>query len=68
MDIPVASDVIDEATDEGKRELKARNANDYAFEDLILSINGETRVGRVAFRIVKGCKTKELPNGDTHLA
>ena len=68
MYIPIASDVIDEATDEGKRELKARNANDYAFEDLILSINGETRVGRVAFGIVKGCKTRELPDGDAHLA
>ena len=65
---PKDSKVIDSTTDEGKEELKARKANDDAYEDLILSIEGDTKEGRVAFGIVKGCKTKELTDGDANLA
>ena len=66
--VPEDSKVINSTTDEGKEELKARKANDDAYEDLILSIEGDTKEGRVAFGIVKGCKTKELTDGDAYLA
>ena len=66
--VPDDSHVIDESTDAGKLELKARQANENAYEDLILSIDGDTREGRIAFGIVKGCKTKELPDGNAELA
>ena len=56
--VPEDSKVIDSTTDAGKEELKARKANDDAYEDHILSIEGDTKEGRVAFGIVKGCKTR----------
>ena len=39
-----------------------------AFEELILSIDGKSKEGRVAFSLVKGCKTPDLADGDAHLA
>ena len=38
--------------------------NEDAYEDLILSIKGETEIGRVVFQIVRGAKTDELADGD----
>ena len=39
-----------------------------AFEDLILSINGETKAGRVAFDLVDQCCIDANPDGDPSLA
>ena len=39
-----------------------------AFEDLILSINGESKAGKVAFELVNRCTTTNNPDGDTKLA
>ena len=39
-----------------------------AFEDLILSINGESKAGRVAFELVDGCSTARNPDEDVKLA
>ena len=66
--VPKASETIDVSDALGKASQKARDGNDDVYEDLILSINGETKEGRVAFGIVKGCKTKDLPDGDACLA
>ena len=50
--------------DEIKEKEKLRELNEDAYEDLILSINGETEVGRVVFQLVRGAKTKKLADGD----
>src|SRR6056300_2066182 len=39
-----------------------------AFEDLTLSINSETKAGRVAFDLVDQCCTDANPDGDPSLA
>ena len=35
--------------------VKLGELNELAYEDLILSINGNTNTGRVAFNLVKNC-------------
>ncbi len=47
---------------------KARDSNNYAYEELLLSIATLTDEGRVAFHIVTGSKSTELPDGDAALA
>ena len=39
-----------------------------AFEDLILSINGESKAGKVAFELVNGCSTTNNLDEDVKLA
>ena len=51
-----------------KKKQKLRNLNELAYEDLILSIDGSSNSGRVAFQIVRNCKTDELKEGDSSLA
>ena len=52
--------------DEKKKKLG--ELNEEAFEDIILSINHTTRSGKVAFSLVKNCKTREYPEGNCKLA
>ena len=66
--IPSDSESIDETTDDGKAKKKARLMNELAYEALVLLIDGETDVGRVAFAIVRGCKTSDLKDGDSNMA
>ena len=61
--VPAESDKV---TD--KALISARKANNTAFEDLLLLIDGEQASGRVAFNIVRGAKTSELTDGDAALA
>jgi len=49
-------------------QLRLRRANEMAYEELLLSIDGTKSSGRVAFNIVKLAKTDELPEGDAALA
>jgi len=49
-------------------KLRLRRANEMAYEELLLSIDGTKSSGRVAFNIVKLAKTDELPEGDAALA
>ena len=42
--------------------------NEEAYEDIILSIKGETEEGRVVFQLIKGAKTANLPDGDSYKA
>ena len=53
---------------ETKDEKLLRDANNVAYEDLILLIDGEQAAGRVAFNIVRGAKTSDLKDGDASLA
>jgi len=50
--------------DEKNKKENLRELNEDSYEDLILSINGETEVGRVVFHLVRGSKTKALSDGD----
>ena len=65
---PADGDIIDETTEEGKRLKRLREANEGAYEDLILSIDGTTAAGRVAFSLVRLAKTAKHPDGDAKLA
>ena len=66
--VPKATDVLDTSTEAGKKVQKSRDGNDDAYEDLILSIYGNTKEGRVAFGIIKGYMTMELPDGNACIA
>ena len=59
---------LDLATTEGKEKQDIRDKNELAFEELILSIETSSGPGRVAFQIVKACKTTELADGDAAMA
>ena len=64
--VPKSDDVLDETMDAGK--IKIREENDLAFEELILSIKDSTKKGRVAFQLVKGCKTRNHKDSLASLA
>ena len=66
--VPKDDDNFDETTAEGKILKKARDANELAYTDLILSIDGSTANGRVAFNLVRLSKTKDLTYGDARMA
>ena len=47
---------------------KREEFNEEAFEDIILSINHTTREGKIAFSLIKNCKTSDYPEGNCKLA
>ncbi len=53
---------------EGKQMKKLRDLNDMAYGSFLLMIDGKSQSGKVAFKIVSGCKTDDLSNGDAALA
>ena len=55
-------------SDADKETVKLGDSNALGYEDLILSINGSTKAGKVAFNLVKNCKTDEFPEGNYKLA
>ena len=65
---PKDNEEFDETTDEGKLKLKLRAANERAYEGILLSIITKTSAGKVAFAIVRGCKSEEYSDGDAYLA
>ena len=64
VDVPEDDESFDETTEEGKRKKRLRELNEIGYEALILLIDGETQLGRVAFAIVNGCKTNKFKYGD----
>ena len=62
------ADGSDRTSAEMKRMTELREANEIAYEDLILSIDGTTDTGRVVFQFVRGAKTTEFANGDAREA
>ena len=48
--------------------IKLNDANKEAFEDIILSIDHTSKQGKVAFSLVKNCKTAKYPEGNCKLA
>jgi gag-polypeptide of LTR copia-type len=68
VEIPTSLDVIDEKTEEGKKLLRIADLNEIAFTELILLIDVSNSNGKIAFRIVKSCKSKEVEDGNAALA
>ena len=60
---PAAGTVIDENTDQGKKQKKNKIANEKAYNDLLLSCEDE-----VCFGAVDEAITTALPDGDANLA
>jgi hypothetical protein len=42
--------------------------NNIAYTELILSIDVKASSGKVAFKIIRGCKTKDYPDGNGAIA
>lgn len=55
------------SSDNDKKIVKRAELNQEGCEDIILSINHTTRQGKVAFSLVKNCKTTEYPEGNINL-
>ena len=50
---PKDNEEFDESTPEGREKKRMREANESAYTDLILSIDGTNANGRVAFNLVR---------------
>jgi len=65
---PDDSTMLNLTTEEGKKKNEANKQNILAFEELILSIDMSKDKGKIAFQIVKNCKTTTKKGGDSALA
>ena len=65
---PKDGDEYDESTASGLDNKRKREANESAYTDLILSIDGTSANGRVAFNLVRLSKTRDHEEGDARLA
>jgi gag-polypeptide of LTR copia-type/Zinc knuckle len=68
LSIPKADEAIDKDSDMGKKMLNAIELNEVAYTELLLSIDVKTSNGKIAFNIVKGCKSKDHPGGNAAIA
>jgi hypothetical protein len=59
---------IDEGTESGKKKSMTIELNEIAYTKLILSIDVKTSSGKVAFNLIKGCKSKNYPDGNAAVA
>jgi gag-polypeptide of LTR copia-type len=64
LSIPKADEEYDEVSDLGKKMSRSIELNEIAYTELILSIEVKTSSGKIAFNIVKGCKSKDYPDGN----
>ena len=51
-----------------KKTVKMWMLNEHAFEEILLSIEGQTSSGKVAFNLVDNCTTADQPDGNCKLA
>ena len=56
------------STDAEKLTVKLWQLNELAFEEILLSINGQTKQGKIAFNLVDNCTTAEQPEGNCKIA
>jgi gag-polypeptide of LTR copia-type len=66
--IPKADEEFDKDSDMGKKNLNAIELNKVAYTELLLSIDVKTSNSKIAFNIVKGCKSKDHPDGNAAIA
>jgi hypothetical protein len=64
LSIPKVDDVFDEISEEVKKMMKVIELNEIAYTEFIFSIDVKASNGNIAFNIVKGCKTKDYPDGN----
>jgi hypothetical protein len=55
---------IDEKSDIGKKKSIIIELNEIAYTELILLIAVKASSGKIAFNIIRGCKTKDYPDGN----
>jgi hypothetical protein len=68
LSIPKFDESFGDDSDEGKKMIKNAEINEVAFIELILSIDTKSSEGKVAFNLVKGCKSKEYPDSNAAIA
>jgi hypothetical protein len=66
--IPTVDERFDEGTESGKKKSTAIEMNEIANTELILSIDVKTSSGKVVFNLIKGCKSKDYPDGNAAIA
>ena len=59
---------VGERNDTEKKTRKLWKLNELAFEDILLSINGQTKQGKIAFNLVDNCTTTDQPDGNCRVA
>jgi hypothetical protein len=59
LSTPTVDEKFDEGTESGKKKSIAIEMNEIAYTELILSIDVNTSSGKVAFNLIKGCKSKD---------
>jgi hypothetical protein len=59
---------IDETSNIRKNKSMIIKLNEIAYTELILSINLKASSGKVTFDIIRGCKTKDYPDGNGDIA
>jgi hypothetical protein len=67
VSIPKVDEEIDETSEIGKKKSIIIELNEIAYTELILSIDVKAS-GKVAFNIIRGCKTKDYPDGNGAIA
>jgi hypothetical protein len=68
LSIPKADEEFDEDSVTGKKMKNAIEVNELAYTELLLSIDVKTSFGKVAFNIVRGCKSEDYPDGNATTA
>jgi hypothetical protein len=68
LSFPTADGEIDEESESGKKKSAIIKLNEIAYTELILSIDIKTSSGKVAFNLIKGCKSKNYPDGNVAVA
>ena len=51
-----------------KKIIKLGELNELAYKDIVLSINHTSSSGKVAFSLIKNCKSEDFPEGNCRLA
>jgi hypothetical protein len=64
LSIPNFDEEIDETSEIGKKKSIIIELNEIAYTELILLIDIKASSGKVAFNIIRGCKTKDYPDGN----
>jgi hypothetical protein len=68
LSIPKVDEERDMDSDTGKKMLNAIELNKVAYTELLISIVVKTSNGKIAFNVVKGCKSKDHPDGSATMA
>jgi hypothetical protein len=68
QEIPKSDETFDERTAEGRAKSKIVELNELAYSELVLSMDVKKATGKVAFQIIRGCKTKEYEDRNAAVA